>query len=149
MLRALPALFAAALTAPLMAHAPSRIQGQTPAPPAAPVSANLTAVQRQTDAYNAHDAQAFANAFQPDAQLIRHPGITALSGRDELYKNFAKFFRDHKNAKMRILYRAQLGPNTVIEHQEVDGLEKEPVPAMVIYSLKGGLIQAAWFVPAE
>jgi hypothetical protein len=135
MLRAIPMLLTAALST------------QAPAPQ--PASANLAAVQRQTDAYNAHDAQAYANAFLPDAQLIRHPGITALSGRDEIYKNFAKFFRDHKNAQMRILYRAQLGPNTIIEHQEVEGIEKGPVPAAVIYSLKNGLIQAAWFVGAE
>lgn len=137
MLRALPVLFATALI------------GQAPAPQAAPTSANMAVVQRQTDAYNAHDAQAYTNAFLPDAQLIRHPGITALSGKDEIYRNFAKFFREHKNAKMRILYRAELGPNTVIEHQEVDGIEKGPVAALVIYSIKSGLIQAAWFVGAE
>ena len=141
--RALPLLFAAVLSAPLAA--------QVPAPaPAAPAPDGIQAiVQRQTDAYNAHDAQAYAACFTPDIQFIRHPGIAQLQGREEIYKTFAIFFRDHKNAKMRVLYRAQLGPTTVVEHQEVDGIDKAPVPSMVIYSVRGGLIQAAWFVGAE
>lgn len=141
MLRALPLLFAAAL------------YGQAPAPAPAPVptplTANLALIQHQMDAYNAHDAQAYAACFAPDAQLIRHPGIPQLEGRDEIYRTFAKVFREHKHATMRVLYRAELGPNTVIEHQEVDGIEKQPVPSLVIYSVKGGVIQAAWFVMPE
>ncbi len=139
MLRAIPMLFTAALMAQAPAPSPS---------PALPSGIEL-AVQCQTDAYNAHDAQAYAACFAPDAQFIRHPGITAMSGRDEIYKTFAKFFREHKAARMRVLYRAQLGPTTVIEHQEVDGIEKVPVPSLVIYSVRGGMIQAAWFVSAE
>jgi hypothetical protein len=138
MLRALPLLFAAAL------HA------QAPAVPApAPPAGIMAVVQRQMDAYNAHDAQAYAACFAPGAQLIRHPGIPQLEGHDEIYRTFAKVFRDHKDAKMRVLYRAELGPSTVIEHQEVDGIEKSPVPSLAIYSVRGGLIQAAWFVLPE
>ncbi|MBS1766454.1 MAG: SgcJ/EcaC family oxidoreductase [Acidobacteria bacterium] len=137
MLRALPLFFAAAL------------YGQAPAPSPAPLTGNLAIVQRQMDAYNAHDAQAYAACFTPDIQFIRHPGIAQIQGRDELYKTFATVFRSHKSAKMRVIYRAELGPNTVIEHQEVDGIEKHPVPSLVIYSLQGGLIQAAWFVMPE
>ena len=134
MLRALPLLFTAAL------------QAQAPTAPMSPL---LAAVQHQTDAYNAHDAQAYAACFTPDVQFIRHPGIAQIQGRDELYKTFAAFFRSHKDVKMRILYRAQLGPTTVVEHQEVDGIEKTPVASMVIYSVKDGLIQASWFVLPE
>ena len=143
MLRALPLMFALSLGA----QTP-----QAPAPqpaPAAPLSGLLALVQHQMDAYNAHDAQAYAACFTPDIQFIRHPGIAQIQGRDELYKSFATFFRSHKDARMRVLYRAQLGPSTVVEHQEVDGIEKTPVASMVIYSVKGGLIQAAWFVLPE
>lgn len=136
--RALPLLFAAALSA----------QAPVAPPPAAPAGI-LAAIQRQMDAYNAHDAKTFSECFAPEAQLIRHPGIPQLEGRGEIYTTFAKVFREHKDAKMRILYRAQLGPNTVIEHQEVDGIEKTPVPSMVIYSVRNGVIQAAWFVLPE
>lgn len=124
--------------------------GQAPQTPAPAAPSGLAAlVQRQTDAYNGHDAKAYSECFAPDAQLIRHPGIPQLQGRDEIYRTFAKVFREHKDVKMRVLYRAQLGPSTVIEHQEVDGIDKAPVPSMVIYSVKGGVIQAAWFVLPE
>ena len=136
MLRALPMLFATALI------------GQTPAPPA-PLSPNLALVQRQVEAYNAHDAQAYAACFTPDIQFIRHPGIAQLQGKDEIYKTFATFFREHKKAAIRVLYRSELGPNTVIEHEEVSGVESAPIPSLVIYNLHGGLIRAVWFVPAE
>ena len=137
MLRAIPVLLASALSA------------QAPAPQAAPATGLMALVQRQTDAYNAHDAQAYAACFTPDIQFIRHPGIAQIQGRDELYKTFATFFREHKDAKMRVLYRAQLGPTTVVEHQEVDGIDKKPIASVVIYSLQNGLIQAAWFVLPE
>ena len=138
MLRALPLLFAATLSA----------QAPVASAPAAPAGI-MAIVQRQMDAYNAHDAQAYTACFAPGAQLIRHPGIPQLQGQDEIYRTFAKVFRDHKKAAMRVLYRAELGPSTVIEHQEVDGIEKAPVPSLVIYSVKGGVIQAAWFVMPE
>ena len=132
MLRAIPVLLASALC------------GQTPAPP----SANLAIVQRQMDAYNAHDAKAYTACFTADAQFVRHPGITALSGQDEIYRNFAKFFREHKEAKLSVIYRAELGPTTVIEHQVTEGAGK-PLPGLVIYKIQNGLIAAAWIVPAE
>ena len=134
MRRALPMLFATALCA------------QAPTPP---TSSNLNLIQRQMDAYNAHDAQAYTACFTPDAQFIRHPGITALSGRDEIYKNFAKFFREHKSAKISVIYRAELGPTTVIEHQMTEGVDKTPLPGLVIYKVQNGLIAAVWIVPAE
>lgn len=135
MFRAIPLLLATALFA------------QAPPPPA--LSPNLALVQRQMDAYNAHDAQAYAACFTPDAQFIRHPGITALSGHDEIYKAFAKFFREHKGAKLRVLYRSELGPTTVIEHQVTEGADTNALPGLVIYKIQNGRIAAAWIVPAE
>ena len=138
MLRALPLLFAVTLSA----------QVPAPAPQAAPTGIQAV-VQRQMDAYNAHDASAYTSCFTPDAQFIRHPGITALSGRDEIFKNFAKFFHDHKDAKLRVIYRSELGPTTVIEHQETDGVDKTPLTGLAIYKIQNGLIAAVWIVPAE
>lgn len=140
MFRAIPLLLAAAL------------QAQAPAPPAPsvpPATGLMAIVQRQMDAYNAHDAQAYAACFTPDAQFVRHPGITALSGHDEIYKAFAKFFREHKAARLRVLYRAELGPTTVIEHQVTEGADQNALPGLVIYKIQNGLIAAAWIVPAE
>ncbi|HET6331098.1 MAG TPA: SgcJ/EcaC family oxidoreductase [Holophagaceae bacterium] len=137
MLRAIPMLLASALC------------GQTPAPPAAPSSGLMAIVQRQMDAYNAHDAKAYTACFTPDAQFVRHPGITALSGQDEIYKSFAKFFREHKDARLRVIYRSELGPTTVIEHQVTEGADKNALPGLVIYKIQNGLIAAAWIVPAE
>ena len=152
MTRALPVLFALALGAATPAPVPTLAQGAPGLPGQAGAgedSALIAAVQRQTDAYNAHDAKAYAACFAQDAQLIQHPGIAQVQGRDDIYKTFARVFREHGKVQMRILYRAQLGPSTVIEHQIVEGLGGAPVPSLVIYSLKGGVIQAAWFVGAE
>ena len=139
MFRAIPLLLAATLHA----QAP-------PLPaPTTPLTGNMALVQRQMNAYNAHDAQAYAACFTVDAQFVRHPGITALSGRDEIYKAFAKFFREHKDAKLRVFYRSDLGPTTVIEHQVTEGADKNALPGLVIYKIQNGLIAAAWIVPAE
>ncbi len=130
---------------------------QTPAPPpltptaqgpvfeAPPVS---NVVQRNIDAYNAHDARALAETFTPDAQFIQHPGILIYDGKEAIYKGYADSFRKNKNAHCQVLHRSLLGAR-IVDEAEFTGLGKLPVKGIIIYELRNGLIANIWAIPPE
>jgi hypothetical protein len=130
---------------------------QTPAPPPLPPSAMPpvleagspeATVQRNIDAYNAHDANAVAATFAPDAQFIQHPGILVYDGRDAIYKGFVDIFRKNKKATCRSVHRTFLG-RRIVDEQEYTGLAKEPIRGLVIYEVRNGLIANVWAIPSE
>ncbi|HJW08981.1 MAG TPA: SgcJ/EcaC family oxidoreductase [Holophagaceae bacterium] len=130
---------------------------QTPAPPPLPASALPPVleptsaegvVQRNLDAYNAHDARALADTFAPDAQFIQHPGILVFDGRDAIYKGYADVFRKNGKAHCQVLHRSTLGLR-IVDEAEFTGLGKVPVKGLVIYDVRNGLIQNVWAIPPE
>ena len=67
-----------------------------PAPPTATSqeqpSAAERVVQRQFDAYNNHDLEAFVAAHAPDVRAYRFPDSLILEGRAALRERFGKLF---------------------------------------------------------
>ena len=67
-----------------------------PAPPTATSqeqpSAAERVVQRQYDAYNNHDLEAFVAAHAPDVRAYRFPDSLILEGRAALRERFGKLF---------------------------------------------------------
>jgi hypothetical protein len=106
-------------------------------------------VQRQVDAYNSHDLDAFVATYSEDVLLYRVPATTpALAGRDKL----AAFYRDTRfnrpQLHAEILARTVIG-NKVIDHERISGLRAEPFEAVAAYVVEGGLIRSAWLFYAE
>lgn len=105
-------------------------------------------VQEQLEAYNAHDAEAFAATYAEDVELSALPGASLETpGRAGLKTRYAKLFRDnpdlHASAKDQILS----GPY-VIHREKVTGLagRKEALEVVVVYLVKDGLIRKVWFL---
>jgi hypothetical protein len=101
-------------------------------------------VQRQLEAYNARDLDAFAATYADNVVLYRMPtkepstvGKPAL--RDVYRQRFAS-----PNLHATILSRMVLG-NKVIDHERIVGIREEPVEAVAVYEVDGGLIRAVWF----
>ncbi|HJV21232.1 MAG TPA: SgcJ/EcaC family oxidoreductase [Holophagaceae bacterium] len=150
-------LAASLLTLTLCGQVPAP---QTPAPPPLPASAMPApepapglspaeaVVQRNMDAYNAHDARALSETFAPDAQFIQHPGILVFDGRDAIYKGYAEVFRKNGKAHARLVHRTYLGTR-IVDEEEFTGLGKVPVHGLVIYDVRNGLIQNVWAIPPE
>jgi hypothetical protein len=116
-----------------------------PLPPVDPESV----VQRQFDAYNAHDAEALVAEYADDAQLFDHPSKLLATGTAEIRKRYVARFSD-TNPHAALVRRIIVG-NKVIDHEEVtsgsaQGIVKANLVA--IYEVREGKISRAWFIAA-
>lgn len=104
-------------------------------------------VQRQADAWNAKDAEAFSACYSEDAEVRSLVGDSelVLQGREAIRESYGKRFR--ANPELRV----------VIEHRHVhDGLvtDLEYFPlkdmhATAIFRVRDGLIDRAWIHAAR
>jgi hypothetical protein len=101
-------------------------------------------VQRQLEAYNARDLDAFSATYSPAIRIFRMPSAEpAIVGLEQLRKIYkARFSSPGLHAD--IVNRIVIG-NKVIDHERVVGIEKNPVEAVAVYEVADGLIQAVWF----
>ena len=107
------------------------------------------AAQRQLEAYNARDVEAFVAAYAPDVEVFELPGgARTLAGREELRTRYAALFRESPALHCRLLTRVAHGP-FVVDHEEVLGVRGGSlVHAVAIYEVVGGLIRRVWFLRA-
>jgi hypothetical protein len=74
--------------------------------------------QRQLDAYNAQDLDAYCSYFAEDVIVADVGGAVTSTGRDAFYAKYKKVFADFPQNKVELLGRMVLG-NTVIDHEKV------------------------------
>jgi hypothetical protein len=102
-------------------------------------------VQRQLDAYNRRDLDAFVATYSDDVVVFRMPAPEpALTGKAQL----AEFYRTKRfnEPKLRaeLLQRIATG-NKVIDHERITGLGNDPVEAVAVYEVDGAVIRRVWF----
>lgn len=103
-----------------------------------------TLVQRSTDAYNAHDAAAFAAVYAPDLQLFDFGGELYLFGRDALRERYAQLFASAPNVAVEIRKRIVVG-NVVIDEEYITGTASgRSTHLAVMYEIEGDLIRRVW-----
>lgn len=104
-------------------------------------------VQRQLDAYNAHDAEAFAACFSSDVRCQRHPDEPPfLEGRAALREFYARERFVHAGLHAHLRQRIDLG-GRVLDHEGVEGLPGGPREVVAIYERGAdGLIGRVWFI---
>jgi hypothetical protein len=103
-------------------------------------------VQRQLEAYNRHDLDAFLACYGEDARVYRIPNPDpTLAGRIRIGVHYAAHRFNVPELRAEILSRMKLG-NKVIDHERVTGLPDSPVEVVAIYEVVDGLIQNVWFV---
>ena len=103
--------------------------------------------QRQLDAYNARDLEAFLAVYAPDCTVRSFPSGEVLSeGLEAMRARYGALFRDHPTLHCRLLARVE-HEVFAIDHEQVDGLrESEVVHAVAMYEVRDGLIQNVWFL---
>ena len=107
-------------------------------------------VQRQLEAYNAHDIEAFVATYADDVQLFELPDKVLMRGSAELRERYAERFRDTR-LHADIVNRIALG-DTVIDHERVRlTFPQGPgtVEAIAIYQVRDGKIINVWFRRGE
>ena len=101
-------------------------------------------VQRQLEAYNARDLDAFVAQYADDVELFRPPApAPALVGRAALREFYAHARFVHVGLHAELVHRAVLGA-TVIDHERISGVRPEPFEVVVVYQVEGDQIVRTW-----
>jgi hypothetical protein len=105
-------------------------------------------VQRQLDAYNAHDLDAFTACFSDDVRLYRMPEPTPNTIGIEALRTF---YAEHRfsipTLRAELVNRIAFG-DKVADHERIHGLSERPVEMMAVYQVRDGAIVNAWFFAA-
>lgn len=104
-------------------------------------------IQRQLDAYNAKDVDAWLATYAPDAKQYEHPAKLVASGHAEIRARTAVRLSE-PNIHAQLLSRSVMG-KVVIDHEIVtrnfpEGIGKLELVCM--YVVENGLIQSVSFV---
>jgi hypothetical protein len=106
-----------------------------------------TIVQKQLDAYNVGNLEAFVG-FYADSTKLYNLGQAQpfVSNKNELEKRYAQYFKNNPKKYASLRGRIVQG-NYVIDKEFISGLSKgEDFEATAIYEVKGDKIVRVWFV---
>ena len=103
-----------------------------------------TLVQRGIDAYNAHDADAFASVYAEDMELHDLGGSLYLQGRDALRERYAHLFSSAPNIHVEIVKRIVVANNVIDEERITNTPSGRDAHVAVIYEIRDGAIARAW-----
>jgi uncharacterized protein (TIGR02246 family) len=106
---------------------------------------NIDIAQKQLDAYNAQDLEAYAGFFAPDCVIAPINGQPSETSREALHARYAKAFAQFPQNKAILKNRIAVG-NTVVDHElVVRAPGGEQFEIIAIYSFKDGLISRVDF----
>lgn len=101
--------------------------------------------QKQLDAYNARDIEAFVACYSDSVQVYNFPGQLIMEGRESMRQGYAGFFADNPQLHCELINRISIG-NKVMDREKVSGAGPEPFHALAIYFVEKGLIQRVYFI---
>jgi uncharacterized protein (TIGR02246 family) len=104
------------------------------------MSTNIDIAQKQLDAYNAQDLDAYASSFAKDCIVSGLNGTPTETSRDAIRARYAKAFAQFPQNKAYRKNRLAVG-NTVVDHEKVVRAPGgEEFEIIAIYSFRDGLI---------
>lgn len=104
-------------------------------------------VQRQLEAYNAHDLDTLLATYAENAQLFEHPATLLASGHSQLRARFALRFQEH-NLHAHLLHRIIMD-RFVIDHERVTRTFPEgpgTIELVATYEIVDSKIINVWFL---
>jgi hypothetical protein len=102
-------------------------------------------VQRQLDAYNAHDLERFVAEYSDDVKVFRPPGTDpVLSGKKAFAEHYAQNRFTLPKLHARLVDRIVCG-NIVVDHEDITGLSEANLAAVAVYEVVDGRIRTVWF----
>jgi hypothetical protein len=107
-------------------------------------AAPAAVVQRQLDAYNRHDLDAFMATYRDDAKVWRMPTTAPTLDGAAAVRAFYRDARFNLPAlHAELLARTVVG-GKVADHERVTGLKPQPTEALAVYEVVDGLITNVW-----
>ncbi len=104
----------------------------------------LALVQRQLNAYNARNLDAFLEPYAEDVELYTFPDKLLSKGKEAMRKTYA-FFSQVPNLHCEITKRMIQG-NTIIDHERVTGFGNKPFEGVAVYQVEGNKIKKVYFI---
>jgi len=105
-----------------------------------------TVVQKQVEAYNAHDLSAFAACYAPDIEFRTMAGaVNPEKGLTALKKGYGELFKAYPTLRVKILKRITQGA-FVIDQEQAEGMGPKPITVTAIYEVSEGKIVRVWFI---
>ncbi|MBC7904085.1 MAG: amidohydrolase family protein [Gemmatimonadaceae bacterium] len=104
----------------------------------------LALVDRQLNAYNGRNLEAFLEPYAEDIELYEFPNKLVSKGKAEMRKNYS-WFDKVPELHCHIVKRIING-NTIIDHELVTGFGKQPLSAIAIYEIEGNKIRKVYFI---
>ncbi|UCZ55228.1 nuclear transport factor 2 family protein [Bacillus shivajii] len=103
--------------------------------------------QKQLDAYNNGDIDAFIDVYAEDVQVFDFPSNELkFSGLAEMRERYGKLFKENPNQHAALLSRMSKG-KIVFDHEHVTGRANgQEVYAIAMYEVEGDKIKNVWFV---
>ncbi|HYC86184.1 MAG TPA: nuclear transport factor 2 family protein, partial [Chryseosolibacter sp.] len=100
-------------------------------------------VQRQVNAYNARDIDAFLDTYSDHVELYDFPDSLIGRGKEQMRGMYSEMFRKVDDLHCQIVNRIRLN-NTIIDHERVR-FNNKFVQAVAIYEVKDGKIVKVTF----
>lgn len=107
-------------------------------------------IQRQLDAYNAHDLEGLLSIYSPNAELFEHPSKLVANGTAALRERFTARLQE-PNLHAELLNRIVMD-NMVIDSERVTRTFPEgpgTIELIMIYQVENGKIAKAWSIAGE
>lgn len=101
-------------------------------------------VQRQVNAYNARNIDAFLDTYTDDIELYDFHSDSPDKGKEAMRKNYGEMFKQTSNLYCEIENRIVLG-NKIIDKEKVRA-GKEIVHAVAVYEVENGKIKKVTFI---
>ena len=103
-------------------------------------------VQRQLDAYNRRDLDAFVQTLAADVEVVDFPNHSRLKGLEAVRTVYAELFQRRTHLHARVDSRMAVG-DYVVDDEYVTGLyDTHELHVVVIYKVTAGRIAKVWFV---
>jgi hypothetical protein len=103
--------------------------------------------QKQLDAYNAQEIEAFLECYSEDVTVLEFPSNNVVyQGIGEMRKRYSRMFEENPNNHAELLSRIVKG-DVAIDHEFVTGRSNgSEVYAVAMYEICDGKINKVWFV---
>ena len=101
-------------------------------------------VQRQVNAYNARDIEAFLATYATDVEIYNEKGELSMQGHEKMREAYGPMFERITNLYCNIVNRMVIN-NRVVDHEHVRVFEQQ-VEAVAVYTVEGGKITRVDFV---
>ena len=100
--------------------------------------------QRQLNAYNFRNIDAFLEPYAEDVEVYNYPDKLLFKGKEAMRKNYSQIFENTPNLHCELLGRIVQG-NIVIDQERVQFRDKI-VEAVAIYHVENGKIKKVYFI---